>query len=67
MLNSPDMALRLCVTGRVKTSSSEVCPGVSLTTCRASDLGASPVCKLGWTSAATKSASPCVLVTTAGW
>ena len=67
MLNSPDMALRLCVSGRVKTSSSEVCPGVSLTTCRASDLGASPVCKLRWTSAATKSASPSVCVTTAGW
>lgn len=67
MLNSPEAALRLCVGSRVKTSSSEVCPGVSLTSCRASDLGASLVCNLGWTSAATKCANPSMLVTTAGW
>ena len=67
MLNSPEAALRLCVSSRVKTSSSEVCPGVSLTSCRASDLGASLVCNLGWTSAATKCANPSMLVTTAGW
>ena len=64
MLNSPDAALRLCVGRRAKTSSSEDCPGVSLTSCRALDLGVSLVCKLGWASAATKRASPSMLVTT---